>query len=676
MKIILFAVMLFTGKDAYGLLLYVSPRGNDGWSGSYREGKGTDGPVATLEGARNRIRKIRAEKGWPADGVVVLVMPGVYMPSRPLVLTQQDSGTMEAPVVYQSLVKGEARINGAKPLRGFELVRDKNVLDRLPAVARGKVYQADLRALGIREAGVFLRRGFGDPINGSHAELIFDHKPMKVARWPNEGFLRITDVPEGEKGLAFGYMGENPTWWNGEKDIWAFGYWCWDWADNYVPIEGIDTASMVARIKAPAPKYCLRKNQRFYFLNVLAELDSPGEWYLDRDTGIIYFWPPDSLDDKEAEMTWLPELVHAKEASNVEFRGFVFENVQGTALIFEGGQNNRVSECTIRNTGNLAVRITGVRSGISDCEIFANGDGGIVLAGGDRNTLTPGGLFAVNNRIHDYSRWSRTVRPAVQIRGVGNRVVHNLIYDAPHQAIAFQGNDHRIEYNEIFKVLKETNDAGAIYTGRDWTSLGTVIRRNYLHDIDGFGKEVIGIYLDDQASGTTIEGNIFFRMRYAAYIGGGRDNRVENNIFVDCDPAVHLDARGLGWQKGGTNDPEGPFRKNLKAVPYDRPPYKTRYPGLGDVLKDVGTPKRNRIVGNISYRGRWDDIAATVRSLQTVERNWTEGDPGFLDVSRFAGSPTATDFSFRTFAPALSQGFQPIPVHRIGPVPDPSEDPP
>ena len=109
-----------------------------------------------------------------------------------------------------------------------------------------------------------------------------------------------------------------------------------------------------------------------------------------------------------------------------------------------------------------------------------------------------------------------------------------------------------IEFNEIHHVCLETGDVGAIYTGRDWTLRGNVIRHNFIHHTGGVGMGSMGIYLDDCVSGTQIYGNVFCKVHRAAFIGGGRDYKVENNIFVDCTPAVELDGRGLSKRPSGT----------------------------------------------------------------------------------------------------------------------------
>ena len=85
------------------------------------------------------------------------------------------------------------------------------------------------------------------------------------------------------------------------------------------------------------------------------------------------------------------------------------------------------------------------------------GDGGIMLSGGERTTLTPGNMLAENNHIHRYGRWNPILKYGIHVDGVGNRVAHNLIHDAPHKAMSFSGNDHVIELNEMHSVVHNAN---------------------------------------------------------------------------------------------------------------------------------------------------------------------------------------------------------------------------
>jgi hypothetical protein len=251
----------------------------------------------------------------------------------------------------------------------------------------------------------------------------------------------------------------------------------------------------------------------------------------------------------------------------------------------------------------------------------------------------------------------------ISLAGVGIRVTHNLIHDAPHQAIGFSGNDHLIEFNEIHNVCHESNDAGAIYAGRNWTMRGTIIRYNYLHDIQGFrGRGCVGVYLDDMFCGTEIVGNLFYRVRSAAFIGGGRDCIIENNIFVDCRPAVHVDARALGWAKYHADDwvKEGDEKGTLLGIRFQTPPYSERYPRLPGILNDQPrAPKGNLIARNLCVEGRWDDIEAKARPFLTFQDNLVDQDPGFVDAAH-------DNFQLKDDSPAWKLGFKLLPFEKMG----------
>ena len=121
---------------------------------------------------------------------------------------------------------------------------------------------------------------------------------------------------------------------------------------------------------------------------------------------------------------------------------------------------------------------------------------------------------------------------------------HNRIHHAPHTAILFSGNDHLIRFNEIDHVVHESNDAGAIYSGRDWGYRGTLIEHNYFHDIDSVFGGAHGVYLDDAVSGMEVRGNIFSRIHgHATMSGGGRDNLVHHNVIVHIQRSAHYSDR-------------------------------------------------------------------------------------------------------------------------------------
>ncbi|MCD6359801.1 MAG: right-handed parallel beta-helix repeat-containing protein, partial [Armatimonadetes bacterium] len=263
-----------------------------------------------------------------------------------------------------------------------------------------------------------------------------------------------------------------------------------------------------------------------------------------------------------------------------------------------------------------------------------------------------------NNHIHHWGRWSRMYKSAVNVRGVGNRVSHNLLHDAPHTAIFFAGNEHIIELNEIHSVCYESNDAGAIYNGRDFTQRGTIIRHNYMHDVYGYrSRGCVGVYLDDMLSGIRIEGNVFYHTYRAAFIGGGRDCTIANNIFVECPKAIHIDARAMGWASAAI---EGVMKTRLEAMPYKQPPWSERYPELLTLYDDEpAVPKGNVVERNLIVGEDWDDIYRQARPHVTMRDNLVTDNPGFVDREHL-------NFQLTDESPAWDIGFVGIPFETIG----------
>ncbi len=646
-------------------LFYVATSGNDQWSGTLPSANNdsSDGPFASLEAARDAVRKLSSAGGLPQGGVVIQIGGGTYERQRTFELKAIDSGSQTAPIIYRAAAGEEVRLVGGKQITGFRPVTDPAVLQRLDKAARDKVLQVDLKALGVADYG---------QVSGGGLELFFQDRPMTLSRWPNEGFVKISGLvggnpvnirgTKGDKIGKFMYEGDRPKRWKSENDVWVHGYWFWDWSDQRHKVETIDTEKRIISVLPPYHHYGYRKGQWFYALNLLAELDRPGEWYLDRTSGRLYFWPPAPLDNARVTVSVLNTQVSMRDVSHVSFRGLIFEAARDAGVVIRGGEADRIAGCTLRNLGGWAVQISGGRRhGVAGCEISAVGGGGISLSGGDRKKLIAAGHFAENNHIHHYGRIKRMYQAAIALGGVGQRASNNLIHSAPHIGISFGGNDHLIELNEIHHVCQESNDAGAMYAGRDWTMRGTVIRHNFLHHINGLdGRGCVGVYLDDMFSGTKIQGNVFYKVTRAAFIGGGRDCTVENNIFVDCTPALHIDARAMGW---ASYHVATTMKQRLEAMPTKTLPWSERYPKLLGLWKDEPTaPTGNLVARNVSFGGRWDGVNGQARPYVTFQDNLIDHDPGFVDAAKM-------NFQLREDSVVYQQvpGFKKIPFEQIGP---------
>jgi parallel beta-helix repeat protein len=668
------------------LEIYVSPLGDDRWSGQLREPNEAhdDGPFATLERARDAVREINKRPGVE-HGVTVWIRGGTYFRSRGFQLSAEDGGTAQRPVVYRAYPNEEPRFVGGRVVANFVPVSDPAILEKLEPSARTKVLQADLRALGITDFGELSARGFHRKIAPSGLELFFRGNPMLLSRWPKKGFANISAAPTGPEGGKFTFEHERLARWANAPDLWVHGYWTWDYADSYEKVKAIDLQKQEIATMPPHGVYGYKAKKRFYVLNVLEELDEPGEWYLDRQSGILYFWPPEAVRDGDALVSTLSEpMVTVRGASYVTLRGLRFECSRGAGAVISGGSHNRIAGCTFDDLGTYAVSVgeptesltddlyahplldchAGMDNGVVSCDIVRTGEGGILLGGGDRATLTPAGNFATNNRIADFDRWVRTYRPAILVHGVGNYVGHNVISDGPHVGILLKGNDHVVEYNALDHLCTETSDVGAFYMGRDFTERGNVVRFNLFTDIGAggpVGALAVAIYLDDCASGTLVFGNVVCRSYRGVLLGGGRDNSIDNNLFIDCNLAILMDARGLDFMKGYFDGTETVLFDRLKLVRSDRPPFATRYPELAKLTSDSpAIPKGNRIQRNVRSGGGFIDLPDGLgENVISLHANYSEGDPMLISAEKM-------DFNPKPDSPVWKTGFKPIPVEKIG----------
>ncbi|NLB56434.1 MAG: hypothetical protein GX811_11875, partial [Lentisphaerae bacterium] len=142
-------------------------------------------PLATLERARDLVRSFRVAN--PGTPVSVVLGGGVYRMDKTFKLGKEDSGTETAPVVYRAKPGEEVRLNGGVKLEKFTVVTDKTVLAKLDKEVHGKVFECDLKEMGITDFGNYEEKIWGIP-SGSRLELFYNGKPMAVSRWPNEGF--------------------------------------------------------------------------------------------------------------------------------------------------------------------------------------------------------------------------------------------------------------------------------------------------------------------------------------------------------------------------------------------------------------------------------------------------------------------------------------------------------
>lgn len=675
MRVISWAVMfVLAAFPALAAEFHVAAGGDDTHAGT------ASAPFASLERARDAVRALKEGEAFPEGGVTVWLHRGVYPRLAAFVLEERDGGASNARVVYRAVPGDDVRLIGGREIASgaFQPVRDEAVLARVDEAARGQVLVADLRALGISEYGN-LPDAYGDP--PAIPELFFDGQRMTLARWPNDGWAHIAEVIESgpapwrnhasDQPGTFKYESDRPRRWQSAPGVWLYGYWCFDWSSETIKAGSIDTERREITLVKPHGYGIGGGNpppRRYIAINLLEELDSPGEYYLDRDAGRLYFWPPKPLAQGRAALSLATEpVIRVENASFVTIQGLTIEMCAGNGIEMRDGRQNELLACTIRRTGHAGAIVDGgLNHAVKACDIYETGMAGLHIGGGDRATLTPSGHLVFNNHIHHIGERKRTHAYHLHLKGVGIHVAHNLLHDAPHQSIGLAGNDHLFEYNEIHHSGQDSDDCGAFYMGRNPSERGTVLRYNFWHHT---GSErahgSAAVYFDDGSGGQTVFGNVFYKAAGgsfgAVFVHGGHDNLVENNIFVECPVAVRQAPWADAAWRQFLDDPDRQT-KLLRDVDITNPPYTDKYPELRGYLEWDGQPRLNKAFRNAIYKcerfvdGNWE-----------IMNNWVmrDEDPGFVDAGQL-------NFQLRedSVIPRRIEGFQPIPFERIGLVKD------
>ncbi len=565
--------------------LFVSPDGRDEWSGRSADATGDDGPLRSLEGARNRLRQLKAA-ALLSGPVTVWFADGRYEVSRPVEFGPRDTW----PVTYAAKAGARAVIDGGRRVSGWE-----------PATLNGRaVWRAAVPEV---KAGKNYLSFFVDGERRPRA-----HFPKTtgggVPQW-----LWMRDVPGIDVRKATLFDGtdrfvvdpadfvarENL----GDVEVVVMHY----WVDERMPVGSYDPQSglVVSPLRA---RYSLRDDYgerfaRYYLDNVKEALTEPGEWYLDRATATLYYMPrpgetPDGNDYVLPQVDQLVRLVGDGEknepVSFIRFEGLSFRHADATRVVTEvkrdgdahptpaasgaqsavgyGGaielkmaQYCAIESCEVSAVGwyGIAVGEGCVGNRLVGNHLFDIGAGGLKIGGaaapGPRHLQT--GLTVVSdNVIRKIGRVFHAGAGVLVTHGYGNRIIHNHISDAYYTGISVGwvwgygesvSCDNRIEWNHIHTLGQGwLSDMGGVYTLG--VQPGTTIKHNLVHDIHAHGYGGWGIYPDEGSSHIVIEHNVVhdcktncFNQHY------GRENIVRNNVFANGGKAVASLGRREAW---------------------------------------------------------------------------------------------------------------------------------
>lgn len=653
--------------------IYVSSTGSD-------ENPGTkEQPVQTPQRAVELARALdKAEK-------VIYFADGEYRISA-LTLTAEDSG-------ITFFAENGAVFNGGLTLdpADFEDYRDGiKVLDL-------SKYGVTAERIGqVRAFGQYNQAAKYNAEGSLYCELFCDNVRMTLARDPNAGEYLYTGkiLDNGDSKEVYTDQGTetNPDWetmqnprggtfeadkavtdrvktWTNSDDIWMFGYFQYDWADSTTPLKEVGDGTVTTEY---ASVYGFKEGMPYYFFNVFEELDAENEWYIDREALKLYFIPPADFQGKSLEISLeTGVLVTLQDAQNVTFDGITFTGTRASA-IRGTGSDITIQNCTVKNVGENAIELTGERILVENNTITATGKAGVILTGGDRETLTSSENVVTNNLIYDWSQVYRTYQAAVSLNGVGAVCSHNEIYNSPHEAITYSGNNHVIEYNVIHDVVLESSDAGAIYAGRSWSYYGNVIRYNCIYNIGSEDFTPSGIYFDDALSGQEAYGNLLINIPGCAFLlGGGRDLKIENNQIVNAATPVYYDDRAIvdssasSWFKHSQTPGEGLWA-TLTEVDVQSEAWKAAFPELSALSDDFENTEDPQFAANpANSTVKHNVVVSAKKSLGDISK----GAEKYSDISentlyKLGDAPFAADGDYTLTQ--LSEDFEQLPFDQMG----------
>ena len=636
---------------------FVSPSGSDQADGSRKHPWLS--PVAAAEKVMDFMRSN------PKEDVRLILIAGEYLLERGIAL---DGTGLTNRLTIMARKGDTVVLRGDRQLGGWKPIADEALLSLWPEECRGHVWQTDLSAMA----------DMGEPTGETNrADLYRNGKRQTLARWPNQGFTHA--------GQALGSTALPPTWKNthGTKegileyresriDRWAkeaepclFGYWFWDWAEQYHKLVKVDTTHRRLEMAQPYHIYGYGDNCRYYGLNLLCELDSAGEYYIDRKRSQIYYYLPQDADLQQDELTLsllsARYMLSVRNMEGFRMEGLTLRGGRGGGVEISAGRDCVLKECALLQLGQTAVNISGGwNHRVEDCLLQELGHDGIKLFGGNRRTLEPAGHVVTGCTVRDFSLYRRTYQPAVIMNGTGFTISHNLFQGSSSSAMRIDASDCLVEYNQVYDVVKESDDQGGIDMFFDYSRRGVVIRYNHWRDITGSMLcGAAGVRLDDIISGETIYGNVFEHVGGSQFGGvqihGGKDNVVENNLFYDCVRAVSFTPWPQEYWKAQFNR-EDHRRHIFEEADIRSEIYKNRFPELREPYD--AHLNRNFIRNNLAVK------CPELFNGAEKGQNETENNSLLKPDNEDAQQPMA----FYLKSSVLKRyGLQPIPFEKIGP---------
>ncbi len=568
--------------------IYVSEKGSITGSGEIND------PVNSIQSAILLCEKFSGED------INILFDAGEYQICDTAVFNGFDKNnvTFKANGDKDVIFTGAVRLNSQK----FSNVSDASILKRIPREARSKVLQYNLSESGVKYS-----------LSDSKRPYLFVNGNMQTkARYPNNEHLTAKTA---DGTTSFEVLDYDVSKWNRAKDTVLVGsvLSTYFWRNCNISVSEKNITSDTK----------IRKDAEYFVENLIEELDSPGEYFVDRENNILYYYPSCELSDSTIEITsFLDTAVVMKNSKNVTFDGLTFEKIGGNAFDITNAENVNIINCNINYIqGDNAINITGNNCVISDNSFYGCSDNVILFHGGSVKTLMAGNVEIKNNRISFCGYEGRhsiissgsdaTTTPV----DFGNKIKNNIIQDCmTFMGISCNANDYEIKYNEIVNQGYLIGDGGAIYMGKSNVKYGTEAAYNYIHDGHKNDPQYAycGLYSDDGYSGTNFHHNIVKDMYQGVIAGIGMNCMINDNLFIN-----NSNASGIGSRMTSYSVSNGAVDSGMQGMMYNEAndlitkttygsKFAAYYPQIKEGLerKPYFAPWNSEFTGNVTIGGK------------------------------------------------------------------------
>ena len=519
----------------YAQTFYVAPNGNDDAAGTEAA------PFATLEKARDAARTV-------SEPTKIVLRGGTYWLPQTFTLTPEDSNTE-----YRAYENEMSIISGGRPITGWKEVSPGRWETTIAEVAEGKWYFEQLFVNDQRR----FRPTF--PTNGYYT-VFRAIQPAERETSPDRFFFGDAPFRSDWKNLN-------------DVEVQTFHLWTMD----HLRVKEIDDTRKRVVFTAGTHSWDqaqLKRGTPYRIVNVYEALTEPGQWYLDRKTGVLTYLakPGENLNKATVIAPKLTRLVsingdlqNDKFVENVTFYGLTFAHTAWNmpqegkgfpqaAVYLDGAitttavKRVQILESVVRHTGNYAIDFgeASTYCTVQTCAMFDLGGGGVKIGttnwGGENDEKH--WAAHCNVRANIIAHCGRLHPESIGVwigNSPYNQIYYNDIYDFYYSTVSVGWNwgprfspahHNTIKGNHLHQIGQGVlNDMAGIYTLGH--SPGTVLSHNEIHGVNRMDYGGWGLYYDESSRDIVAENNLVYDTEDAGFHQHyGTDNIVRKNIFA------------------------------------------------------------------------------------------------------------------------------------------------